>query len=79
MHKEFGFELVNRFVQEAARYGQADAPPKMFGDRDLNVLLSPLPRNKRAKDPRQLDAGQPQPQPQPPPPAEPTSEEPPLA
>jgi len=52
-HKEFGFEIVNRFVKEAAAYGQADSPPKMLGDRDLNVVLSPLPRDKRAKNPRQ--------------------------
>lgn len=51
-HKEYGFEVVNRFVKEAAPYGQADSPPKMLGDRDLNVMLSPLPRNKRAKNPR---------------------------
>jgi translation initiation factor IF-3 len=51
-HKEFGFEMVNRFVKEAAAYGQADSPPKMLGDRDLNVILSPLPRSKRGKDPR---------------------------
>jgi translation initiation factor IF-3 len=50
-HKEFGFEVVNRFVKEAAGYGQADAPPKMLGDRDLNVILSPLPREKRARLP----------------------------
>lgn len=52
MHKELGIDLLNRFVQGAARYGQPDSPPKMLGDRDLNVMLSPLPRNKRAKDPR---------------------------
>ncbi|HYV28016.1 MAG TPA: translation initiation factor IF-3 [Candidatus Eisenbacteria bacterium] len=51
-HKEFGFEMVNRFVREAAAYGHADSPPKMLGDRDLNVILSPLPRSKRGKDPR---------------------------
>jgi translation initiation factor IF-3 len=50
-HKEFGFEVLNRFVREAAAYGQADSPPKMLGDRDLNVLLTPLPRDKRAKAP----------------------------
>ena len=50
-HKEFGFEVVNRFVREAAGYGHADSPPKMLGDRDLNVLLTPLPRDKRAKRP----------------------------
>src|SRR5207249_11024371 len=55
-HKEFGFEIVNRFVKEAAAYGQADSPPKMLGDRDLNVVLSPLPRNKRARNPRQAEA-----------------------
>jgi len=53
-HKEFGFEVVNRFVRAAAAYGHADSPPKMLGDRDLNVLLTPLPRDKRAKKP---DAG----------------------
>lgn len=51
-HKEFGFEIVNKFVKEAGAYGQADSPPKMLGDRDLNVILSPLPRSKRGKDPR---------------------------
>ena len=50
-HKEVGFEIVNRFVKEAAPYGLADSAPKMLGDRDLNVLISPLPRNKRAKNP----------------------------
>jgi hypothetical protein len=46
---------MNRFVKELALYGQADSPPKMLGDRDLNVLLTPLPRNKRAPNPRQAD------------------------
>lgn len=50
-HKEFGFEVVNRFVRAVAGYGQADTPPKMLGDRDLNVLLTPLPKDKRAKRP----------------------------
>ena len=36
-----------------AAFGQADSPPKMLGDRDLNVLLTPLPRDKRAKNPRE--------------------------
>jgi translation initiation factor IF-3 len=49
--KEIGFDLMNRFVKEVAAYGHADSPPKMLGDRDLNVLLSPLPRAKRAKTP----------------------------
>lgn len=57
--KEFGFEVVNRFVKETALYGQADAPPKMLGDRDLNVILSPLPRGKRARNPRESKAPKP--------------------
>ena len=51
-HKEIGFEVVNKFVKEVALYGQADSPPKMLGDRDLNVVLSPLPRDRRPKAPR---------------------------
>jgi len=51
-HKEFGFEIVNRFVKEAAAFGKADSPPKMLGDRDLNVVISPLPRNQRGKSHR---------------------------
>jgi translation initiation factor IF-3 len=52
-HKEVGFEVVNKFVREVALYGQPDAAPKLLGDRDLNVVLSPLARNKRAKQPRE--------------------------
>ena len=51
-HTEFGFQVVNRFVKEIAPWGQADSPPKMLGDRDLNAIISPLPRNKRAKSPK---------------------------
>jgi len=54
-HTEFGFQVVNRFVKETAAWGQADAPPKMLGDRDLNAVISPLPRNKRAKNPHQTE------------------------
>jgi translation initiation factor IF-3 len=52
-HKEFGFEVVNKFIQEAAGYGKADSLPKMAGDRDLHVILSPLPRDQRAKRARE--------------------------
>ena len=54
-HKEIGFDLMNQFVKDVAPFGHADSPPKMLGDRDLNVLISPLPRNKRAKNPRQAE------------------------
>jgi len=58
-HKEIGFEVVNQFVRDIASYGQADSPPKMLGDRDLNVVLSPLPRAKRGKSPREVRASEP--------------------
>jgi translation initiation factor IF-3 len=51
-HKEIGFDVVNKFVKDLAAFGQADAPPKMLGERDLNVVISPLPRAKRAKNPK---------------------------
>src|SRR6266404_1448669 len=55
-HKEIGFDVVNQFVKDVALYGHADSPPKMLGDRDLNVVLSPLPRNKRGKNPREAES-----------------------
>jgi translation initiation factor IF-3 len=58
-HKEVGFQVVNKFVRDVAPYGQADSPPKMLGDRDLNVVLTPLHRDKRAKNPRHLVAAVP--------------------
>ncbi|MGH7967314.1 MAG: hypothetical protein ACREIC_01165, partial [Limisphaerales bacterium] len=42
--------------KDVAAYGHADSPPKMLGDRDLNAVLSPLPRNKRGKNPRDAAA-----------------------
>lgn len=48
-HKEFGFQVINKFVSDLVPYAQADSPPKMLGDRDLNVVLTPLPREKRAR------------------------------
>lgn len=54
-HKEFGFEIVNRLVREVSAHGKADSPPKMLGDRDLNVVISPLPRNQRGKTHRGPD------------------------
>jgi translation initiation factor IF-3 len=49
-HKEFGFQTLEKFVRELAPYGQPDSPPKLAG-RNLNVMLSPLPRAKRAPNP----------------------------
>jgi translation initiation factor IF-3 len=49
-HQEFGFGQVQKFIKDVAPYGHPDAPPKLIG-KGLNVMLSPLPRNKRAKNP----------------------------
>jgi len=51
-HQEFGFEVVNKLVKEVTPYGHPDAAPKLIG-RGINVMLSPLPRNKRARNPHQ--------------------------
>ena len=55
-HKEVGFEVVNKFIKETAAYGRAESIPKMAGDRDLHAIISPLPRDQRAKSPTQANA-----------------------
>ena len=55
-HQEFGFQVVNRFLAEIAPYGHPDFTPKLIG-RGINVMISPLPRNKRAKNPHQAVEG----------------------
>jgi translation initiation factor IF-3 len=50
-HQEYGFQIVQRFISEVAPYGHPDAPPKLIG-KGISTMLSPLPRNKRAKNPR---------------------------
>lgn len=51
---------MNRFVEEVALYGHADSAPKMLGDRDINVVISPLPRQKRGKKPHAADEAVPE-------------------
>jgi translation initiation factor IF-3 len=50
-HTEFGFQVIRKFLAELAPYGHPDFEPKLIG-RGINVMVSPLPRNKRAKNPR---------------------------
>ncbi len=50
-HKEYGFKKIENFVKETAPWGHPDAPPKLVG-KGIVLMISPLPRNKRAKDPR---------------------------
>lgn len=51
-HTEFGFQVVRRFLQEIGPWGHPDFEPKLTG-RSINVMISPLPRNKRAKHPNE--------------------------
>jgi translation initiation factor IF-3 len=51
-HTEVGFQVVRKFLDEVAPYGHPDSQPKLIG-RGINVMISPLPRNKRAKNPFQ--------------------------
>lgn len=53
-HTEFGFQLIKKFIEDITPYGHPDAPPKMLG-RAINLMISPLPRAKRAKNPRETD------------------------
>jgi translation initiation factor IF-3 len=53
-HTEFGFDVVKKFVAELEAYGHPDFPPKLIG-RGINMMMSPLPRNKRAKNPRAVE------------------------
>lgn len=54
-HTEFGIQVVKRYIQELAPWGQAAAEPKLQG-RNINLMINPLPRNKRAAAPREDDA-----------------------
>jgi translation initiation factor IF-3 len=50
-HTEIGFEVINKFIAEIAPFGHPDFQPKLVG-RAINLMISPLPRAKRAKNPR---------------------------
>jgi len=53
-HTEFGFQVIHKFLADVAPYGHPDFEAKLIG-RGINVMISPLPRNKRAKNPRQVE------------------------
>ena len=57
-HTDVGFQVVNKFLTEITPYGHPDFEAKLIG-RGINVMISPLPRNKRAKHPSQIaESGQ---------------------
>ncbi len=49
-HTEVGFQVVDSFLEKVAPYGQSDFQPKLNG-RTIVLMVSPLPKNKRAKHP----------------------------
>lgn len=53
-HKELGFQQVNKLVKELLPFAHPDSEPKLIG-KGINVMLTPLPRNKRAKNPHQAE------------------------
>jgi translation initiation factor IF-3 len=57
-HTEVGFAVINKFLADIASYGHPDFPPKLIG-RGINVMISPLPRNKRGKNPNQVEGERP--------------------
>jgi translation initiation factor IF-3 len=50
-HTEFGFEVMNKFIGLVTAFGHPDFAPKLIG-KGINLMMSPLPRSKRAKNPR---------------------------
>jgi translation initiation factor IF-3 len=53
-HTDVGFEVVKKFIAELEAFGHPDFAPKLVG-RGISLMISPLPRNKRAKNPRQAE------------------------
>ncbi len=49
---EIGQAVIVRFLKDLAPWGQSDSPPKLIG-RSINVMVSPLPKNKRARNPKE--------------------------
>ncbi len=55
-HQEFGHKVVAKFITDTAPFAVPDAAPKLIG-KSITVILSPLPRNKRAKNPNMNEDG----------------------
>lgn len=53
-HTGIGFEVIQKFLSQVRPYGHPDFEPKLNG-RNIVVMITPLPRNKRAKHPRTAD------------------------
>lgn len=57
-HTEIGMGVVEKFLRDLAPWGHPDNQPKLVG-RSINVMISPLPKQKRAKHPKEGAAGVP--------------------
>jgi len=55
-HTEIGFDVIKKFLNQVEPYGHPDFQPKLNG-RNIVVMITPLPRNKRAKNPRAVEEG----------------------
>jgi translation initiation factor IF-3 len=49
-HKEFGFKVIDSFIEKTAQWGHPDSEARLSG-RTINLIMSPLPKNKRAPNP----------------------------
>ena len=59
-HTEIGFDVIRKFLSSIQPYGHPDFEPKLNG-RNIVVMITPLPRNKRAKNPNKTeDSGAPE-------------------
>jgi translation initiation factor IF-3 len=58
-HTELGFDVMKRGVADLAGMGLPDADPKLIG-RNIHVMLSPLPVNKRKPKFISLDDAEPE-------------------
>ena len=50
-HTEIGMAVVEKFLKDLSPWGHPDFTPKLVG-RSINVMVSPLPRAKRARNPK---------------------------
>lgn len=55
-HTDIGFQVVRNFIEKIVGYGTPDFEPKLNG-KTIVLMISPLPKNKRAKHPEALAAG----------------------
>lgn len=55
-HQEYGHKVIANFITATAPFAVPDAAPKLIG-KSITVILSPLPRNKRAKNPNMNEDG----------------------